>query len=604
MKNKEYKLSYIVAVMFVLVTLGSCESYLDKAPASSIVEKDAFGNFISFQGFVEEMYNCITDYGQAVGSSCPTYFLADEVLLNEPFPFDLGDYWAQGNTFLYGTMGSTANTNLDNFNKRVWPLCWYGIRKANMSLSKLDLLVDATQEEKDLIKGQALFFRGWFYFELMRYWGGLPYIDTVLSSTDELRLARLNYRNAALKAAQDLKAAASLLPVNWDDTQTGKATLGNNRQRINKVMALSFLGKDLLYAASPMMNEESTGNATFDADLCKQSAQAFAEVIKICDETGVYKLQSYATRTDNFWVFSPNGIKQSGGTEVIMNSTVFLNYRVISAMIGRFAPAAMGLINSYKGMTEVPTQNYVKNYGMANGLPIEDPLSGYNPNDPWTNREPRFYQDIIIDGDELAATTAAGADRYAQLYNGGRHKGGNLGSVTGYYYKKWCPKGANKWELKQNNYQSYLPYMRLADVYLMYAEAVLQGYGTAQSSVPGGITAEQAINVVRNRAQLPNLTSSYTATKDKFMEAVMHERAVELAFEANRFHDLRRWNISGQTKYTQKTAIDFDRGSNGKPININERVIITRVFEKKHNWLPFQVSFTKLYDEFPQNPGW
>ncbi|MDP2336867.1 MAG: RagB/SusD family nutrient uptake outer membrane protein [Bacteroidota bacterium] len=593
-RNKKYKLSFIAGVIILALTLGSCESYLDKAPESSITEKDAFGNFVSFQGFVEEMYNCITDY-----SETQSWFLfADEVLTNQPFAFDQGDYWAQSG-LLYGT---TASTDLNNFNKRVWPLCWYGIRKANLALSKLDLLVDATQEEKDLIKGQALFFRGWFYFELMRYWGGLPYIDTVLSSTDELAIPRLNYRETALKAAKDLKDAAALLPVKWDDTEAGKRTLGNNRQRISKVMALAYLGKDLLFAASPMMNEESTGKASFDADLCKQSAEAFADAIKICDETGAYRLQSWDTWTDNFWVWTPGWHnKMPGGTEVIMNTTVFLSYRVTSVMVGRFTPVEMGLLAP---MTEVPTNNYVKNYGMANGLPIDDPLSGYDPNDPWTNREPRFYKDIIIDGDELAATTAAGPDRYAQLYNGGRHKGGKQGSVTGYYFKRWSPKGCNKWENKQNNFQSYVPYMRLADVYLMYAEAVLQGFGTAQSKVPGSITAEQAVNVIRNRAQLPSLTGSYAATKDRFMETIIRERAVELAFDTNRFHDLRRWNISGETKYKEKTAIDFDRGPNGKPIYINDRVVVTRVFEKKHNWLPFQVSFTKLYKDFPQNPGW
>lgn len=596
-RNKKYKLSFIAGVIILVLTLGSCEKYLDKAPAASITEKDAFGNFISFQGFVEEMYNCITDYAQ-IGLA--NYLLADEVLNNYPYPFDLGDYWAQSNIFLYGTTASVG-TNLNNFNKRVWPLCWYGIRKANLSLSKLDLLVDATQEEKDLIKGQALFFRGWFYFELMRYWGGLPYIDKVLSSTDELAIPRLNYRETALKAAKDFKDAAALLPVKWDDTEAGKRTLGNNQQRISKVFALAYLGKVLLYAASPMMNEESTGNASFDADLCKQSAKAFADAIKICDETGAYKLQSWNTWTDNFWVWSPGYSRMSGGTEVIMNTTMFLYYRVTSSMVARTVPVEMGLGN---GNVEVPTQNHVKNYGMANGLPIDDPLSGFNPNDPWTNREPRFYKDIIIDGDELATSTAAGIDRYAQLYNGGRHKGGSQGSVTGYYYKKFAPKGCNKWEGKQNSYQSYVPYMRLADVYLMYAEAVLQGYGTAQSSVPGSITAEQAVNVIRNRAQLPNLTSSYTGTKGKFMEVIIRERAVELAFEAHRFHDLRRWNISGETKYKEKTAINFDRGPNGKPINIRESVVQTRVFDKKHNWLPFQVSFTKLYKDFPQNPGW
>jgi hypothetical protein len=596
-RNIKYRISFIVSVMIIALTLVSCEKYLDKAPEATITEKDAYGNFRSFQGFVEGMYNCITDYEKA-GAWNYQFNFADEVLNGYQYQFDVGNYWSQSNLFYGATANVTSNEARD---KRIWPLCWYGIRKANLALSKLDLLVDATQEEKDLIKGQALFFRGWFYFELMRYWGGLPYVDTVLISTDEMKLPRLSYKEAALKAAKDFTDAAPLLPVNWNDILAGKATFGNNQQRISKVMALAYLGKDLLYAASPMMNESSTGNAVYDTELCKQAALAFAGAIKVCDETGAYKLQTWATWTDNFWVWSPGNNLMSGGTEVIMNSPVYNKNRVRNNNVSYKTPAAMGGGNAD---VEVPTHNYVKNYGMSNGFPIDDPLSGYNPNDPWTNREPRFYKDIIVDGDELAASSAAGVDRYAQLYNGGRHRGGGNLSVTGYYYKRWSPKGCNQWENKWANFLAYVPYLRLADVYLMYAEAVLQGYGSATASVPGSITAEAAVNLIRNRAQLPNLTSSYTATKDKFMDVIIRERAVELAFEGHRFNDLRRWNIAGENKYKEKTAIDFDRGPNGKPINLKERVVITRVFDKKHNWLPFQVNFTKIYKEFPQNPGW
>ncbi|MCK9311963.1 MAG: RagB/SusD family nutrient uptake outer membrane protein, partial [Bacteroidales bacterium] len=133
---------------------------------------------------------------------------------------------------------------------------------------------------------------------------------------------------------------------------------------------------------------------------------------------------------------------------------------------------------------------------------------------------------------------------------------------------------------------------------------VFQGYGDAGNTAEGyTLTAEQAVNIIRNRAQLPNLEDRYT-TKTTFMGEIIRERAVELGFEAHRFCDLRRWNLNGDEKYRQKTAVDFDRGTDGKPINISERIVITRVVEKKHNWLPFQDDFTKIYPEFPQNPGW
>lgn len=595
--NMKNRINIIAGIFVLSLALASCESYLDKAPEATITDKDAFGNFKSFQGFVEELYACVTDPNKC--GAWNQYLFADETLYNNIYAFDQGNYWSQS-SYQYGT---DANTDNNPRTKRLWPLDWYGIRKANLALSKLNLLTDATQEEQDLIKGQALFFRGWFYFDLMKWWGGLPYIDTVLSATANLKIPRLNYKETALKAAADFRAAANLLPNHWDNTVVGLATLGNNKDRINKVFALGYLGKNLLYAASPMMNEESTGSATYDTELCKEAAAAFAEVIQLCTSTGLYKMQSWATWTDNFWVWSPGNKNMSGGTEVIMNCTVFDNSRVRWSTVGATIPTQFGANSS---RVESPANNYIKNYAMANGLPIDDPASGFNPADPWTNREPRFYKDIIIDGDKMVNSSAAGLDQFAQLYTGGRHKNNTNGSVTGFFYKRYSPIGCNQWDKGMDAFQAYVPFLRLADIYLMYAEAVLQGYGSASSSVPGfSLTAEDAINVVRNRAQLVNISSAYTATKDAFMDEIIRERAVELGYEGVRFQDLRRWNLNTVMKYREKTAVDFDRDPvTKKPINITERVVITRVAEKKHNWLPFQVAFTKQYEGFQQNPGW
>jgi hypothetical protein len=154
--------------------------------------------------------------------------------------------------------------------------------------------------------------------------------------------------------------------------------------------------------------------------------------------------------------------------------------------------------------------------------------------------------------------------------------------------------------------QAYVPYLRLADIYLMYAEAVLFSNGGTPKATSGNysMTAEGALNVVRKRAQLPDLNAKFTATNAAFFEEIVRERAVELAFEGARFCDLRRWNRNGDPRYLDKTAIDFERGPGGKPINIKERLIVRRVADKKHNWLPIQVKFTKQYTGFPQNPGW
>ncbi|WP_080904681.1 RagB/SusD family nutrient uptake outer membrane protein [Parabacteroides sp. Marseille-P3160] len=599
MKRMKYYIG-IFLVSIIGITATSCEDYLDKAPESDISDKDAFGNFTSFQGFVEEMYKCIMDPDK--GGAFNRCLFADETLGPSQYPFDQGNYWSNESYFF----GQSVNTtDAESRTKRIWEYAWYAIRKANLALSKLEEegLFEGTDEERNHLKGQALFFRGWFYFEICRYWGGMPYIDRMLEPTEDLftpEFKRLNFQECAKKMAADFRAAADLLPNHWDLSGPGEATKGHNRDRINKFHALGYLGKALLYAASPMINEEATGNNAFDGELCAQAASAFGELLQLADQTGIYQMQSWDTWTDCFWRWN---WERPGGTECIMMPIIFERSRVRWSTLGGMVPSSIGMNSG--SSADVPTHNYIKNYAMANGLPIDDPASGYNPNDPWIGREPRFYKDILKDGDQIWAT--AGVDQYAQLYNGGRHRNGiNPPSVTGYYYLRYAPLGKDFTASKADALQAYKPYLRLADIYLMYAEAVnfSPGGGPNAKAANYSMTAVEALNVVRNRAQLPNLDHKFTTSKEAFFEEIVRERAVELAFEGARFCDLRRWNRNGDERYLDKTALDFDRGENGKPINIRERVVIRRTVGKKHNWLPIQVKYTTQYEGFPQNPGW
>lgn len=608
------KYIYLILGGFVftfIIGLTACTDYLDKAPESEISSTDAFINFTNFQGFTEELYATVPDYIGCVWAC--DWLLADEILhkeggiwLNDTF--DKGDFWSwTTGAWISYLDAPSANTNTgSSFDKDMWPNAWYAIRKANLGLENIENLTDATQEEKDLIKGQLLFFRGFYHFELMCYWGGLPYIDKVLSSADKLELPRLNYQQTADRVAEDLRAAADLLPVDWDKTVIGDKTSGQNWQRITKVMALGYLGKNYLFAGSPLMNKESTGSATYNIEYCKKAADAFAELLKYVDSGESWvRLVNFSKYSDLFFTngqsFIPGIINGEG--EAIFQSPVYSSWFAGCP----WGPSSIFVDGNIGGGYASPNARYVENYGMANGLPIDDPESGFNPADPWTKRDPRFYHDIVIDGDQVIKGSAP-ADkekyRYASLYNGGASRDNQKVGRTGYELRKLTPMTANEIDGFPSNYM-HLSYMRLADVYLMYAEAVLQAYGSATSSAPGYITAEAAFNKVRTRCGAGAVAQKFVADKDKFMSEIIRERAVELSFEGDfRFNDLRRWMIAGDLKYREKTAIDFDRGADGKPINISERVILTRPFENKHYWLPLKVNDVSLYSSFGQNPGW
>lgn len=607
------KITLSVGILLTVCGLTSCKKYLDRPLDANISEKDVFTNFRSFQGFTEELYHCLPDMSKTTWNG--EWNMGDDILsttnanyrLNAEF--DNGNYraWQTNgggwdNSWLDDDPGKIGQSN--NFNnphvKGLWPYSWYGLRKANLGLANLDKLANATEEEKNVLKGQLLFFRGFFHFQLMSFWGGLPYIDTVLSSSARLELPRLTYRETALRAAKDLEEAAALLPVNWDASPVGQATLGNNQQRVTSSAALGFKGKNLLYAASPMMNQEATGTASYDQELCKQAADAFSRVLKLSENgESYYKLLPWERYSENWYTISSYG-KHPGYPEVVFGPPSYSPGNSRWSLVNMFIPPPLG---GEAGISS-PTANYVNYFGMANGLPIDAAGSGYNISDPWTRRDPRFYKTITYDGVQMIRGSANAAYRIANLYNGGNLRLDNTASRSGYLVRKFVTDGCNNTDNEWNSINIVIPYLRLADVYLMYAEAVLQGYGTPQGSFPGYITAIEAVNKIRNRAGIPGVDGRYTSSKDAFMGELMRERAVELAFEGLRWHDLRRWMVAGEKKYTEKTAIDFDRGQDGKPVNLRERVVVTRTFEAKHKWLPLPTNQVNLYPAFGQNPGW
>ena len=615
-----------------LVLLSSCEDYLDKEPETIVGPEEAFKNFANFQGFTEELYMCIPDFSNAYWTN--SFNWGDDEITSADMnyhivnKFDDGDFWGWQREYdgwgaSWLDRGDAASRNNDRFTKDIWNNMWYGIRKANLGLENMDLLTDATTEEKNFIRGQLLFFRGWFHFQLIQYFGGLPYINSVLPSDGALREPRLSYRECADLAAADLRGAADLLPVNWDGTQPGSRTQGKNDLRINKIMALGYLGKNYLWAASPLMNFESTGARTYDAEYSKMAASAFGELLTLVENGGTpYSLLAFEDYSDNFYTIG-QGWRIPGGTEAIFRGPYFGANGSNYGTTKQYQPAVLQDASNF-----MPTANYVNYYGMANGLPITDitkpdPVSGYDPQYPWKDRDPRFYHDIIYDGVQVVQGSMPDdveANRYANLFTGGSYRDVSTGSRTGFLNYKFIPITANRYDdgfNYGNNLNLHLPWMRLSDVYLMYAEAAAQGYGSPNGKSGNfSRTAIEAVNVVRERAGVGPV--SITGGDDVasglggFMSELRRERAVELAFEGHRINDLRRWMLLISKPYTVKTSLEFDRAGDfstedptlNRVLNIREEIILERNYSSKHYWLPLKTADVSLYEEFSQNPGW
>lgn len=639
----------LFCALSLICGFASCTDYLDKTPDSTVNADEAFKNFTNFQGFVEEVYNCIPN--KESNYWCCSFNWGEDEILNtglgdshETAHFDLGDYrywYSDPQSFLHSNgLNSTSN---DKFSHSL-EHAWYCIRKCNLGLENLEKMTDCTQEEKNIIKGQLLFFRAWWHEELMEFYGGMPYVDTVLDGSQALTLPRLSFQECATKCAEDFRAAADLLPNDWDKTTIGKKTLGKNDLRITKVCALGYLGKVLLWAASPLNNLKAEVGASkngdtyrYNVEFAAKAADALAEAIsQVNSGSTPYALAEYKydniydhvasedskTNFSDIFRTTGKGWKQPGSTEAILRAP-YIGANGSNWNFTKNWGIKINEIVQHDALIHQPTANYVNYYGMANGLPLDDPESGFDPTHPFKGRDPRFYHDIIFDGFQYINTTIGKDDpdyqfKYVQMYTGSNlRSSSSQGCRTGYYCQKLVPHQANKYDGMYNwggALQCDLPYMRLADIYLMYAEAGAAVQGANYKSNKCNLTAVDAINVLRDRVEAGHVADKYAANQQKFMDEVRRERAVELAFEGFRWNDLQRWLLLTEYPYNIKTSQEFRRVGNydftkkdprdAEVTGWSEKTILTRDFSEKHYLLPLKQSDVYLYPEFGQNPGW
>ena len=653
--------------------LTSCTDWLEKDPEAIVAEDEAFKNYRNFQGYIEEIYNLIPDKEKV--NYCTAWNFGDDAVHNTEgyahmdHQVDLGNY----RNWYSNTQCWLKGGDYNGRRQSLWDNSWYCIRKCNMGIANIKSLV-GTDEERDLLLGQMYFFRAWWHFELMCYFGGLPYIDEAFEASNIPELPRLSFQECADRCAEDFERAYNLLPLDaqgWDETLAGMQTSGKNDLRVNKFMALCYLGKCYLWAGSPLMKEmekaktggvpqllgASTNGKTYDYDeaYCKKAAEAFGKALDLVSKGSVtYKLAEYkysdiynhvrdenaeTNYSDIFYTVKQNW-NMPGTTEAIfrgvypgMNSANWNCAKI-------FGPKVEGLV-AHDKIIHHPTANVIDQYGMANGQPIYlvengeykiNPDAHWDPEHPYKDRDPRFYHDIVFDGFHYvlstdALTSTQKKHEYCSLYTGGAMRGVADGSSTGYFIQKLVPHQCNegdKWYEWDYAFQCYLPYMRLAEIYLMYAEA-RTAFANSKADLNArdycsSLSAVDCINALRDRVNSPDYPMEHVAAKfietpKLFMDEVRRERAVELSFEGFRWCDLQRWLLLTEPPYTVKYSHEFERleadtwfkdhdPKDARVGNFHKEELITRRLESKHYWFPLPDKDIYLYEGFAQNPGW
>ena len=440
---------------------------------------------------------------------------------------------------------------------------WKTIRKANKAIENFELIADGTDVQRNEYLGEAYFIRAMAHFSMCRFFGGLPYIDHALLADESWDLPRGTAHDTYVRAADDmytayeyLKAANYMRRNNPTNLNPGSSIL----RRPSGCIALAIRARALMYAASPLNNQNGAEDWQAAADACALALSAALE--------NGYTLVPVETYTDLFH------------TVQTTNETLWPDIRSLANNgkdITSFIPYILskgGSSASMIGTGTHPTQNFVDRFETIDGRPLQTPeqradavaAGSYNEQMPYANRDPRLDLNIIHDGSKAfdrALITSAGEcfniyyDPQTNTWPRTTMNGLNISlgvawdshstategyTNTGYYARKYFDGSHG------GSHPIVDPMVRLAELYLNYAECVNEAYGPS-GKVSGydnvNITALEAVNVVRARVKMPEVRSEYTGSADKLRERIQNERCVELAYESNHYwFDIRRWKTA------------------------------------------------------------
>ncbi|RIH65422.1 RagB/SusD family nutrient uptake outer membrane protein [Mariniphaga sediminis] len=538
---------HLTICLFVVLLMSSCDESLDLTPKSSVSDETLWVNESTADLFLNNAYSGISSYY--------TQFDAEE---------NWSDDALNGVSGLYSwTIYAHAAYNPDNV-QHFWG-SYSSVRKCNLFIEKVnEREFDENWKVKRL--AEARFLRAYFYMWMSTAHGGLPIITNVL-----------NYQEQGDEIFRPRNSAAETFQFIIDECEAivGDLPLESSEGRATKGAALALKGYCELFWASPLYNTNNELN---------RWASAAATYKRIMD-LGIYELfPDYNTmffEENNGNVETIFAKHHLGGTGLASSHEGLRGTRMSNGSM-----TGWGLLN--------PTQEVVDEYFMANGLLIYDPESGYNPQNPYANREKRFYQSIVFDGGEwngdiIYTRKGVGSGNEIDL------SAVNEATGTGYYLKKGMnPKYA---VAGRNNLSS-------ADFIIFRYGEVLLSYAEAQNEAVGpDLSVYEAINSVRERSELPPLAEGLS--QDEMRAAIHQERRVELAFENKRWRDLLRLKMAEEKLNGTFHAMLIEE--------VDGELTYTRVpaaegevtFDPSKNYLlPIPQSAIDRNPKLEQNPGY
>ncbi|MDR1225248.1 MAG: RagB/SusD family nutrient uptake outer membrane protein [Tannerella sp.] len=599
------KYSFIILFFALLASCGKEGSDLLDPAVTGTTKEEVFTDARNAMLFLNDIYGDIVPVIPQTGNKGMRWPASDGLLeiTTDNGSTNLG---ASGAYNAFNTGAWTPLSSTSFFWVTEWNSAWASIRSCNLFLAEIDNVplnpeYQFTEAVRRARKGEGLFLMAFFYSELLKQFGGLPVIDKVYDIDDEMNVPRSTFDETVAFITGLCDQAAALLPETQPDNDYGRATKG---------AALALKARILLYAASPLWNNaakpaDSPFRGEYSEAKWEKAARAAAEVIGL----GVYELHGnisdlFITRVNPELIFVHMNQPCSWMTSISIPRWL--------CPPGRFEKS---------GCNQV-TYNLIKEYEVlkdGQAYAIDDPASGYDPQNPYINRDPRFYRDCMFNGYQYQGKTA----QFGEAVSGAVAPEHNPIETSPYYTHVYSIKFADlslvlNFDARNPStgprvHQNY-PYLRYAEILLNYAEAMNEAYGPETDGLGNGKTALWAVNQVRTRSQYPPDLPEYLGQtggmppipsglgKEAMREKIRHERRIELSFEEHRFWDVRRWMTDPATMTNIQAQIPVWQTDG--TVRYEIRSIQQRTFERKMYRLPIPEQQIYTNPALVQNPGW
>ncbi len=586
---------YILTIL--LFTITSCqEDFLNEPPLDRITESDVWSDrdlmdTYLFKIYDEMPWDYLKDFGGGAGWGAHRDALSDLAMSTY-------SWTPANNTIRPGNWGTATN---------YWPLDWWGyfnIWKINYSIENIEQLGEdvLTEEERDNRLGELYFMRAYCYFAMAKRYGGVPIIleaqNPDITPEDELFPTRNSEQEVYDQVIEDTQRAFDLLPDRWT-AQKGRA---------GKWAAKALESRAALYAGSIAKygTVQLDGLLGISSDMANSYYQTSLEASDLIIDAGGFTLfNNYADPSENY---ARLFLDETEDETIFMK--IWLPFEKGHSYDLRNTPY------SYRvdwGSSMSPSKQLMDSYEMIETglLPFEGSGTGYDPENPFEGRDPRFKGTLLTNNDLFQGSgieTWYGTERNGVIDTGADTGIGKDGmgvhpdaTKTGAYVRKYLADGSNPLLIQEFYSGQDCILFRLGEIYLNAAEAAVE------MGMDG--LAQNYIEPIRVRAGLTQNVRLESYSGIALRNRIRNERKIEMAFEDQRYWDVRRWRIAEEALSVQIKGIRSLRHID----NLGEETFSYEIinaesqpmrFDQRHYYLPIGQDRVNNNPKLIENPGY